>query len=95
MASLLLTRKSESHMSGQCVIITECGCLLGGVIENDRTRNPLTLWTVHGLVHVRVWVHALGNPQSVQLRIDRSLFFNARSTAKVISGRSGISGLSV
>ena len=23
---------------------TECGCLHGGVLENGRTRNPLTLW---------------------------------------------------
>ena len=41
---------------------TECGCLHGGIkIENGRTRNPLTLWTVH----VRVWVHILGDPQTV------------------------------
>ena len=31
---------------------TACGCLHGGVTENGRTRNPLTTWTVHVLVHV-------------------------------------------
>ena len=46
----------------------ECGCLHGGVIENGRTPNPLILWTVPVLVHVRVWGHILGNPQSVHLR---------------------------
>ena len=45
---------------------TECDCLHGGVIENVRTRKPLTLWTVP--VPVLVWVHILGDPQSVQLR---------------------------
>ena len=42
----------------------------GGVIENCRTRNLLTLWTAPVLrVHVRVWVHLLGDPQkSVQLK---------------------------
>ena len=30
----------------------ECGCLHGGVIENGRTHNPLTLWTVPVFVHV-------------------------------------------
>ena len=34
---------------------TERGCLQGGVTENGRTRNPLTLWTVPVLVNVRVW----------------------------------------
>ena len=37
---------------------------MAGLIENGRTRNPLTLWTV--LVHV--WVYILDDPQSVQLR---------------------------
>ena len=46
----------------------ECGCLHGGVIENGHTHNPLTLWTLSVLVHVRVWVHILGDAQSVQLR---------------------------
>ena len=46
----------------------ECGCLLGGVIENGRTGNPLTLWTAPVLVPVWVWVHILGDPHSVQLR---------------------------
>ena len=27
----------------------ECGCPQGGVIENDRTCNPLTHWTVHNI----------------------------------------------
>ena len=30
----------------------------GGVIENGRTRNPLTLFSVPVLVHVQVWVRA-------------------------------------
>ena len=46
----------------------ECGCLCGGVIENGRTCNPVTLGSVPALVHVQVWVHILGDPQSVQLR---------------------------
>ena len=46
----------------------ECGCLHGGVIENGCSRNPLTLCSVPVLVHVHVWVHILGDPQSVQLR---------------------------
>ena len=41
----------------------ECGCLHGGIIESGRTRNPLTLRTVPVLVHIRVWVHILGDPQ--------------------------------
>ena len=45
---------------------TECGCLHGRVIENGCTCNPLTLSTVPVLV--RVWVHLLGDPISVQLR---------------------------
>ena len=40
----------------------------GGVIENGRTRNPLTLRTVPTLVLVRVWVQILGDPQTAQLR---------------------------
>ena len=47
---------------------TEGGYLHGGVIENGRTRNPLTLCSVPALVHVLVWVHIPGDPQSVQLR---------------------------
>ena len=47
---------------------TECGCLYGGVIENGRARNPLTLCNVPVLVHVQVWVHVPGDPQSVELR---------------------------
>ena len=47
---------------------TECGCLHGGVIENSRARNPLTLCSVHAIVHVQVWVHIPGDPQSVHLR---------------------------
>ena len=39
-----------------------------GVIENGRTRNHLTLWTASVVVHVQVWEHILGDPQSVQLR---------------------------
>ena len=39
---------------------------MAGVIENCRTHNPLTLWTVPLFVHVWVWVHILGDPQSVQ-----------------------------
>ena len=39
-----------------------------GVIEYGRTRNYLTLCTVPALVLVRVWVHTLGDLQSVQLR---------------------------
>ena len=47
---------------------TECSCLHGGVIGNGCTQNYLALWTVPALVHdVRVWVHILGHPQSVQL----------------------------
>ena len=47
----------------------ECGCLrTWRVIENGRTRIPLTLCNVPVLVHVQVWVHILGDPQSVQLR---------------------------
>ena len=40
-----------------------------GVIANSRTRisSPI-LWTVPVLVHLRVWVHILGDPESVQLR---------------------------
>ena len=41
----------------------ECGCLHGGVIKNGHTRNPLTLCSVHVLVHVQVWVHIAGDPQ--------------------------------
>ena len=41
---------------------------LRGVFENGRTRNPLTLCSVPVLVHVQVWVHIPGDPQSVQLR---------------------------
>ena len=41
---------------------------MAGLTENGRRRNPLTLRTVPVLVHVRVWVHTLGDPQSVQLR---------------------------
>ena len=44
------------------------GCLHGGVIENVRARNPLTLCSVPALVHIRVWEHIPGDPQSVQLR---------------------------
>ena len=47
---------------------------MAGVIENGCARNPLTLCTVPVLVHVRVWVHIPGDPQSVQLR-------NATTTA--------------
>ena len=47
---------------------SECGCLHGGVIENGRIRNPLTLCSVPVLVPVQVWVHILGDPQNVQLR---------------------------
>ena len=46
---------------------TECGCLYGGVIENGLTHNPLTLCSVPVLVHVQVWLHMPGDPQSVQL----------------------------
>ena len=46
---------------------TECGCLHGGVTENGRARNPLTLGSVPVLLHVQVWVHIPGDPQSVQL----------------------------
>ena len=41
---------------------------MAGVLENSRTRNPLTLCRVPALVHVRVWVHIPVDPQSVQLR---------------------------
>ena len=41
----------------------ECGCLHGGIIENGRTSNPLTLCSASALVHVRVWVHLPGDPQ--------------------------------
>ena len=44
---------------------SECGCLHGGVTENGRTRNPLTLCSVPALVHVQVWVHLPGDPQSL------------------------------
>ena len=37
----------------------ERGCLHGGVIENGRTRNSLTLCSVP----VQVWVHIAGDPQ--------------------------------
>ena len=47
---------------------TVCGCLQGGVVENGRARNPLTLCGVPALVHVRVWVHIPGDPQGVQPR---------------------------
>ena len=47
---------------------TECGCLHGRVFENGGARNPLTLCSVLVLVHVQVWVHIPGDPQSVQLR---------------------------
>ena len=47
---------------------SRCGCRHGGEIVNGRSRNHLTLWTVPILVHVRVWVHILGDPQSVQMR---------------------------
>ena len=47
---------------------TECGGLHDGVIENGRTCNPLTIWTVLVLVLVQVRVYVLGDPQSVQLR---------------------------
>ena len=36
---------------------------MAGVIENGHTHNPLTRWTLPVLVHVRVWVHILGDPQ--------------------------------
>ena len=43
----------------------ECGCLHGGVIENGRTRNPLTAWTVPELVlYVQVWLHIPGDSQN-------------------------------
>ena len=42
---------------------TECGCIHGGVIENGRACNALTLCSVPVLVHVQVWVHIPGNPQ--------------------------------
>ena len=48
----------------------ECGYLHGRVLENVRTRDPLTLCSVHVLVQVQVWVHIPGDPQSVQLRND-------------------------
>ena len=41
---------------------TECGCRHGRVIENGRTRNHHTLWTVW------LWVRILGDPQSIHLR---------------------------
>ena len=51
---------------------TGCGCLHCRLIQNGRTLNPLTLWTVPVLVriyvYVRVWVHTLDDLQSVQLR---------------------------
>ena len=46
----------------------ECGCLQGGVIGNGRTRNLLALCSVPVLVHVQVWVHIPGDPQSAKLR---------------------------
>ena len=46
----------------------ECGFVHGGVIENGRAHNPLTLCSVPVLVHVQVWVHIPGDPQRVQLR---------------------------
>ena len=51
---------------------TECGCLHGGVTENGHARNPLTLCSapLYLHVHVQVWVHIPGDPQSVQLRND-------------------------
>ena len=36
--------------------------------ESESIRNPLTLRSVPVLVHVQVWVHIPGDPQSVQLR---------------------------
>ena len=62
----------------------ECDCLHGEVIENGRARNPLTLCSVPTLVHVQVWVHKPGDPQSVQLR-------NA-TTATSPNAMHGISG---
>ena len=49
---------------------TECDCLHGGVIENGRACNPLTLCSVPALFFVQVWVHTPGvtQSQSVQLR---------------------------
>ena len=44
----------------------KCGCLHGGEIVNGRACNPLS--SVPVLVHVQVWVHIQGDPQSVQLR---------------------------
>ena len=39
-----------------------------GVIENGRTHNPLTQWTVPVPGVVLVWVHILGDPHSAKLR---------------------------
>ena len=46
-----------------------------GHFENGRARNPLTLCSVPVLVHVQLWVHTPGDPQSVniQMRIDREI----------------------
>ena len=53
-------------ISGCPALKMECGCLHAGVTENGRTGNPLALCSVPVLV--QVWVHILGDPQSVQLR---------------------------
>ena len=50
----------------------ECGCqhrliVHGGVIENSRARNPLTLCSVPALEHVQVWGHIPDDPHGVQL----------------------------
>ena len=46
----------------------ECGCLHGGVIENGRAHNPLTLCSVPALVHVQVWGCTYWVTLGVQLR---------------------------
>ena len=65
----------RANVSGKCSIHRylplrrqECGCLHGGVIENGRTHQSLTLCSVPVLVHVGVWMFIPGDPQSVQLR---------------------------
>ena len=70
---LLLSTSRESIQPGGVSIITihfdppktECGSLHGGVIENGRARNPLTLCSVP-VLYVQVWVHIPGDLQSAQ-----------------------------
>ena len=66
-----------------------------GFIENGLTRNPLTLWTAPVLVHSRIWVHILGDPQcSAEDFFCFQAFRNATTTTATETQQQSVFGLS-